>query len=565
MRKSKYAALFILILCMTFTGCSKDAAKSDNGPKSSLSSKKDKDEKADESGQENADKKNKKTKKNRVPVSGKVEKEEDIDYEKIYAPVLDEARDMITNGYDHDRDYDFPSNGLMERVMYPGDDDLSEVIGYYYKDLNGDDIPELLIGENAANEYDNPNDIAYIYSGYSCKDGKPVCFVEGWARNRQNYLGDGQFFNMGSGGAMNTCFGEWHLSEDGTEQVWDDFYFSQEDAQKRAAVFFHNTTGREEVDESEKLDITEEEFWDLIDIRGFKCGAIAWTPLGPKKNGGRYIVNTMTDDELLGIEKKLDSIRYYGFLLSYYTDPRDIDWNEVFYVGAGLDDTNGNPSAEIEKAYLKATGEDEVYTDLTTVSGKDVKKFVRETTGYDYSEMNHPLDWVYLKKYDLYASEHGDTNQMSFAINGGQVENGEITVTYDGRNDVECCLTFKDEGGRLKFISNQPRWMVEDPTNGGDVDQSAITDGMIFPDSDLRRLTEADLDGLDAQELRFARNEIYARHGRKFKAEDLKNHFESMDWYFPSVDAMDFDEHVLNDYEIYNLDFIGKYEKNINR
>ena len=565
MRRINPAVIIVTVFCLILTGCKSKGSSGTEGPKSSLASSSSSatdDTEKDKREDKNEGKNSKTDKKNRVPVSGKVEKEEpDVDYEDVFAPVLDEARDIIKNGYDFDRDYDHSSEGLMERVMYPGDEDLSEVIGYYYKDFNGDDIPELLIGENAANEYDNPNDIAYIYGGYSCKDGKPVCFVEGWARNRQNYLGDGRFFNMGSGGAMNTCFGEWHLSEDGSEQVWDDFYFSQEDAASRAPVFFHNTTGNEEVDESEKLDITEEEFWNLFDTRSFKCDAIAWTPLGPKENGGRYIVNTMTDDELLKIEKKLNSIKYYGFLLSYYTDPRDIDWNEVFYVGAGLDDTNGNPSAEIEKAYLKATGEDEVYTDLTTVSGEDVKKFVRETTGYDYSEMNHPLDWVYLKEYDLYASEHGDTNQMSFAVNGGQTEKGEITVTYDGRNSEECCLTFKDEGGILRFISNQPRWMVEDPTNGGEVDQSMITDGMIFPDSDKRRLTEADLDGLNAQELRFARNEIYARHGRKFKAEDLKNHFESMDWYSPSIEPDDFDEHVLNEYEIYNLKLIGSYEK----
>ena len=65
-------------------------------------------------------------------------------------------------------------------------------------------------------------------------------------------------------------------------------------------------------------------------------GPIAWTPLGNRKNGGRHLVNTMTDDELIKIERKLDSIEYYGFLLSIYKDPRDIDWNQVLYVGAGF-------------------------------------------------------------------------------------------------------------------------------------------------------------------------------------------------------------------------------------
>ncbi len=301
--------------------------------------------------------------------------------------------------------------------------------------------------------------------------------------------------------------------------------------------------------------------WIFLYARDYKCAAIAWTPLGPKENGGRYIVNTMTDDELLKFEKKLEGIENYGFLLSTYDDPRKIYWDEVFYVGAGIE--NLRLSADIVKAYLRATGDEEIYTDLTAVSGKDLKKFVKAATGYDYSEMSHPLDWVYLKEYDLYIFEHGDTNQISVEVTGGQMENGEYTITYKGSNNVEYCVTFKDVGGRYRFISNLPRWMVEDPTNGGDIDQSDITDGMIFPDSDSRRLTEDDLKGLDIGELRFARNEIYARHGRIFTSEDLMTHFGAMDWYFPSVEGSNFDEGILNEYERYNLDFIGEYEKKL--
>ncbi|MCR4806626.1 MAG: YARHG domain-containing protein [Lachnospiraceae bacterium] len=107
--------------------------------------------------------------------------------------------------------------------------------------------------------------------------------------------------------------------------------------------------------------------------------------------------------------------------------------------------------------------------------------------------------------------------------------------------------------------------MVEDPANGGDIDQSDSTDGMIIPDSDRRKLTDDDLKKLDIGELRLARNEIYARHGRMFKAEDLQTHFGAMDWYMPSVEADDFDERILNEYEKYNLELIGKYEKKLKK
>lgn len=280
---------------------------------------------------------------------------------------------------------------------------------------------------------------------------------------------------------------------------------------------------------------------------------------------GRDISNNMSSSEMDRIQNKLNKIGYYGFLLSSYTDPHDIYWDEVFYVGAGLDHDNGGPSAKIIDAYLKATGEDEIYTDITSVSGKDVREYVKKTTGFDYSEMKHPLDWVYLKDYDLYLNEHGDTNQIQVYVTAGHYENGEYAITYTGGRDDSSCVIFTEDGDTLKFKANVPEWMAKDPTNGGEIDQTAITEGMIIPDSDERKLTEADLEGLSAEELRIARNEIYARHGRKFADKKLMEHFNGMEWYFPTYEPNEFDEKIISDIERYNLDLITEYEKKLKK
>ena len=60
-----------------------------------------------------------------------------------------------------------------------------------------------------------------------------------------------------------------------------------------------------------------------------------------------------------------------------------------------------------------------------------------------------------------------------------------------------------------------------------------VSAGFIFSDSDRRLLTPADLRGLSKDELRIARNEIYARRGRYFEAADLKARFEGFPWYSP--------------------------------
>jgi hypothetical protein len=85
--------------------------------------------------------------------------------------------------------------------------------------------------------------------------------------------------------------------------------------------------------------------------------------------------------------------------------------------------------------------------------------------------------------------------------------------------------------------------------------------GYVFPDSDKKLLTQADLSGLSAQECKIARNEIYARHGRKFKDAELQAYFDALDWYEGTIDPDDFDESLLNDIEIANKNLIVAYEE----
>jgi hypothetical protein len=65
----------------------------------------------------------------------------------------------------------------------------------------------------------------------------------------------------------------------------------------------------------------------------------------------------------------------------------------------------------------------------------------------------------------------------------------------------------------------------------GDTPQSDF----IIPDSDKRILAPGDLRKLSKQELRIARNEIFARRGRYFEAPDLKARFERFSWYSPNT------------------------------
>ncbi len=82
----------------------------------------------------------------------------------------------------------------------------------------------------------------------------------------------------------------------------------------------------------------------------------------------------------------------------------------------------------------------------------------------------------------------------------------------------------------------------------------------ILPESNKRLLTEEDLEGLSSEQLRLARNEIFARHGRIFGSSDLQEYFESKPWYKGTADSEEFQDSSLSEIESKNVEFILAHE-----
>ena len=81
---------------------------------------------------------------------------------------------------------------------------------------------------------------------------------------------------------------------------------------------------------------------------------------------------------------------------------------------------------------------------------------------------------------------------------------------------------------------------------------------------DERYLRKPKIENLDTFTLYLARNEILARHGRKFKNQDLRDYFNSRTWYKPKYSPEEFDsKHMgeLNEYEKANIDIILEVER----
>lgn len=96
--------------------------------------------------------------------------------------------------------------------------------------------------------------------------------------------------------------------------------------------------------------------------------------------------------------------------------------------------------------------------------------------------------------------------------------------------------------------------------HGQETPEAAMDDpnGYLLPDSGTRYITEDDLTDMTAQELTYARNEIYARYGKVFESSELNDYFNSKDWYDPE-DA--FEDKDLSELEAENANFILNYQK----
>ena len=79
----------------------------------------------------------------------------------------------------------------------------------------------------------------------------------------------------------------------------------------------------------------------------------------------------------------------------------------------------------------------------------------------------------------------------------------------------------------------------------------------IIEGSDSRMLTQEEVSAMDANLRQMAINEIYARHGRKFKDQAIQDYFNAKAWYTPSVEPEAFSENVFNQYEKSNISLLS--------
>lgn len=175
-----------------------------------------------------------------------------------------------------------------------------------------------------------------------------------------------------------------------------------------------------------------------------------WTGDG---DGGFREITDLEKEELTNFVRRWDA---YGFLLSEYTIPEEVNLGEVFYSGAGASE---DVSSDEIRAYLKACNQEELFTECRKITKQSVESVLDKRLGLTLEEANLSDIGVYLPEYDAYYGECGDTNYMAFTCVEGLANNNVYTVDFVADVDwdwefskVRTIMEKTEEGYR--FISN---------------------------------------------------------------------------------------------------------------
>jgi len=126
---------------------------------------------------------------------------------------------------------------------------------------------------------------------------------------------------------------------------------------------------------------------------------------------------------------------------------------------------------------------------------------------------------------------------------------------FEDLSDVDLFSLSQDE--LATTVREEPETEAESETESETETESEIeadtSSEYIFPDMDTRYLTQDEVSKLSLQAVCYAKNELYARHGRKFLSQELKDYFNDKTWYEGTVDPDSFSPGVFNTYENDNL------------
>ena len=143
-------------------------------------------------------------------------------------------------------------------------------------------------------------------------------------------------------------------------------------------------------------------------------------------------------------------------------------------------------------------------------------------------------------------------SEAAFSVDGYQnidtLFNKVVTANidmYEYESNVDTTITAVDASGKAKAKAKEKK--------------KVVTEGEVFADSSSRLLSEDEVAVLSEADVQTAINELYARHGYRFKDAGILAYFEAYSWYEPTTDSQDVAKSRFNSIENSNLLLLEKY------
>lgn len=212
---------------------------------------------------------------------------------------------------------------------------------------------------------------------------------------------------------------------------------------------------------------------------------------------------------------------------------------------------------------------DALATNLKADNMKVVQNLKNDIGSYDLDEDYTSEDEEKkLKAYSEQVNKAIDEGNYAAAIdslNSWKADAGNISKNITAKKEEEAAKARAEAEARRKAESEaaaraaaESRARAESqeketkkPSSGSSSSGGSSSKGdYVLPNSSSKYLSASDVKNLSSYQLMIARNEIYARHGRKFNDSELQSYFNGKSWYNGKIAPDDFNVSVLNDYEI---------------
>lgn len=254
----------------------------------------------------------------------------------------------------------------------------------------------------------------------------------------------------------------------------------------------------------------------------------------------------------------------------YELDQKDFDyelvekWLAGTYVPGEEEIRTGGQEAGTEKKEEESSGKKKA--DAKKNSGKETEKAeteapaaeVKETKAAETEAAAAEVEETKAAETEATVAEAAETKAAA------EVDETKVPET-EAAAGSEKGSKFEDLSG-VDLFALSPENQETKETETEEKETKAAEDTRseyIFADADIRYLTQEEVDKLSLQAVCYAKNEIYARHGRKFLSTELQEYFNDKSWYQGTVEAEKFSPSVFNKYESDNIQILVKAEEKL--